>query len=392
MVVALIVITTIVVFVLVDLALRMLLKRAHENRIRTEREQALDIGLRLDVSEEAPSLKRVELDNPKARILAVDDEEIVLSSFRKLLVLAGYAIDTVETGSEALGLIRKNDYDFVFTDLKMPGMDGVEVTKAVKHLRPDIDVIVITGYASIETAVETVKFGATAYIEKPFTEDELLDFVKTALIAREANLEKNMRHKIRLIRPGTRESESRFELNVPAGVFISPQHAWAKIEPNGTVQIGLDDLVRKIFGKFDHVELPPMAQKIEKGDTLFTLRYGDQRLKIPSPLSGKVTSVNSEHAEHPEWLTIKPFQLSWMCGIEPSNLAAELPDLKIGRDSVSWYQAEIDRFHKLANNLVGNTSAPETNEAEEDERFKHAEYMKLLIEFSTPFLQVEHSD
>jgi CheY-like chemotaxis protein len=392
MVVALIVITTIVVFVLVDLALRMLLKRAHENRIRTEREQALDIGLRLDVSEEAPSLKRVELDNPKARILAVDDEEIVLSSFRKLLVLAGYAIDTVETGSEALGLIRKNDYDFVFTDLKMPGMDGVEVTKAVKHLRPDIDVIVITGYASIETAVETVKFGATAYIEKPFTEDELLDFVKTALIAREANLEKNMRHKIRLIRPGTRESESRFELNVPAGVFISPQHAWAKIEPNGTVQIGLDDLVRKIFGKFDHVELPPMAQKIEKGDTLFTLRYGDHRLKIPSPLSGKVTSVNSEHAEHPEWLTIKPFQLSWMCGIEPSNLAAELPDLKIGRDSVSWYQAEIDRFHKLANNLVGNTSAPETNEAEEDERFKHAEYMKLLIEFSTPFLQVEHSD
>ncbi len=392
MVVALIVITTIVVFVLVDLALRMLLKRAHENRIRTEREQALDIGLRLDVSEEAPSLKRVELDNPKARILAVDDEEIVLSSFRKLLVLAGYAIDTVETGSEALGLIRKNDYDFVFTDLKMPGMDGVEVTKAVKHLRPDIDVIVITGYASIETAVETVKFGATAYIEKPFTEDELLDFVKTALIAREANLEKNMRHKIRLIRPGTRESESRFELNVPAGVFISPQHAWAKIEPNGTVQIGLDDLVRKIFGKFDHVELPPMAQKIEKGDTLFTLRYGDHSLKIPSPLSGKVTSVNSEHAEHPEWLTIKPFQLSWMCGIEPSNLAAELPDLKIGRDSVSWYQAEIDRFHKLANNLVGDTSAPETNKAEEDERFKHAEYMKLLIEFSTPFLQVEHSD
>ena len=392
MVVALIVITTIVVFISVDLALRVLLKRARETRTRTEREQALDIGLKLDVSEEAPSLKRVELDNPKARILAVDDEEIVLSSFRKLLVLAGYAIDTVETGSEALGLIRKNDYDFVFTDLKMPGMDGVEVTKAVKHLRPDIDVIVITGYASIETAVETVKFGATAYIEKPFTEDELLDFVKTALIAREANLEKNMRHKIRLIRPGTRESESRFELNVPAGVFISPQHAWAKIEPNGTVQIGLDDLVRKIFGKFDHVELPPMAQKIEKGDTLFTLRYGDQRLKIPSPLSGKVTSVNSEHAEHPEWLTIKPFQLSWMCGIEPSNLAMELPDLKIGRDSVSWYQAEIDRFHKLANNLVGNTSAPETNEAEEDERFKHAEYMKLLIEFSTPFLQVEHSD
>jgi len=392
MIVALIVITTIVVFILVDLALRMLLKRARESRLRLERENALDTGLKLNVSEEAPSLKRVELDNPIARILAVDDEEIVLSSFRKLLVLAGYAIDTVETGSEALGLIRKNDYDFVFTDLKMPGMDGVEVTKAVKHLRPDIDVIVITGYASIETAVETVQFGAMAYIEKPFTEDELLSFVKTALIKRQAKLEKNMRHKIRLIKPGTRESESRFELNVPAGVFISPQHAWAKIEPNGTVQVGLDDLVRKIFGKFDHVELPSMSQKVEKGDTLFTLKYGDYKLKIPSPLSGKVASVNSEHAEHPEWLTIKPFQLSWMCGIEPSNLAAELPDLKIGRDSVSWYQTEIDRFQELASKFVDDTSSLETNEAEEDEQFKNAEYMKLLIEFSSPFLQVEHSD
>ena len=73
------------------------------------------------------------------------------------------------------------------------------------------------------------------------------------------------------------------------------------------------------------------------------------------------------------------------------HLAAELPDLKIGRDSVSWYQAEIDRFHKLASNLMEGTSALETNEAEEDEQFKNAEYIKLLIEFSSPFLQVEHS-
>ena len=392
MVVALIVVTTIVVFILVDFALRVLMKRSRETRMQKEREQALDIGLKLDVSEEAPSLKRVELDNPKARILAVDDEEIILSSFRKILVLAGYSIDTVEEGSEALGLISKNDYDFVFTDLRMPGMDGVEVTKAVKHLRPDIDVIVITGYASIETAVETVKFGAMDYVEKPFTEDELLAFVKTALIKRQANLEKNMRHKIRLIKPGTSESESKFELNVPAGVFVSKQHAWAKILSNGTVRIGVDDLIRKIFEKIDHVELPKAAQKIEKGDTLFSLKYGDYSLKIPSPLSGKITSVNSEHAEHPEWLAIKPFELSWMCGIEPSNLAGELPDLKIGHDSVNWYQEEIDRFHELASKLMKDSSQHESNETGEGEQDRTAEYIKLLAEFSTPFLQVKNSD
>lgn len=387
MIVALIVIITIVAFVIVDLVLRVLLKKVNVTRMRKEREHALDIGLKLDVSEEAPSLKRVELDNPKARILAVDDEEIILSSFRKILVLAGYAIDTVEKGSEALGLIRKNDYDFVFTDLKMPEMDGVELTKAVKHLRPDIDVIVITGYASIETAVETVKFGAMAYVEKPFTEDELLKFLKTALINRQENLEKQMRHKIRLIKPGTRESRSKYELNVPAGVFVSPQHAWAKIELNGMVRIGPDDLIRKIFEKVDQVNLPETGNVIEKGQPLFSIKYGDFSLDIPSPLSGKITSVNSEHAEHPEWLAIKPFQLCWMCGIEPSNLAGELPDLKIGRDSVEWYQSEIDRYQELANKFIESTAQFESSETTESKQGKDKEYTKLLMGFSKPFLQ-----
>jgi CheY-like chemotaxis protein/glycine cleavage system H lipoate-binding protein len=384
MIVALIVVTTIVAFIVVDLVLRVLIKRINETRMKKEREHALDVGLKLDVSDEAPSLKRVELDNPKARILAVDDEEIILSSFRKILVLAGYSIDTVERGSEALGLIRKNDYDFVFTDLKMPGMDGVELTKAVKHLRPDIDVIVITGYASIETAVETVKLGAMAYVEKPFTEDELLEFLKTALIKRLDNLEKQMRHKIRLIKPGTRESRSRYELNVPVGVFISPQHAWAKIEMNGIVRIGPDDLIRKIFDRIDQVELPQAGQVIEKGKPLFSIKYSDFSLDIPSPLSGKISYVNSEHTEHPEWLAIKPFELSWMCGVEPSNLAGELSGLKIGQDSVNWYQQEIDRFHKLASGCMQQTSADEPDERQE---LSAAQYIELLDDFTKAFRQ-----
>jgi CheY-like chemotaxis protein/glycine cleavage system H lipoate-binding protein len=386
MVVASIVFTTILVFIAVDILLRMLLNRVRESRIKREREQALDIGLKLDVSEEARSLKRVELDNPKARILAVDDEEIILDSFRKILVLAGFSIDTVEIGSEALGLIRKNDYDFVFTDLKMPGMDGVEVTKAVKHLRPDIDVIVITGYASIETAVETVKYGAMDYVEKPFTEDELIEFVKTALIKRQDRLEKQMRHRIRLIKPGTGESKSRFELNVPAGVFVSPQHAWARIELNGTVRVGLDDLIRKIFGNIDQVELPESEQKIDKGETLFSVKYGDYRLQIPSPLSGKITAVNSEHAERPEWLSIKPFELSWMCGIEPSNLATDLQDLMIGHEAVDWYQKELDRFSELSNKLSEDASRSESKETEMPEQDRTAEKSELLAGFSKPFL------
>jgi CheY-like chemotaxis protein len=382
MVVVLIVITTIIVFVLVDIGLRVLLQRARENRAIKERERALHVGLKLDVSEEAPTLVRVELDEPKARILAVDDEKIILDSFRKTLVLAGYSIDTVEHGPEVLGLIRKHDYDFVFTDLKMPGMDGLEVTKAVKHLRPDIDVIVITGYASIETAVETIQFGAMDYVQKPFTEDELLDFVKTALIKRQDRLEKQMRHRIRLIKAGTSESK----LNVPAGVFVSPQHAWARIELNGTVRIGLDDLIRKVFADVDQVQLPEMGQKISKGETLFSLNYGDHSLPIPSPFSGKITSVNTEHAEHPEWLAVKPFELSWMCGIEPSNLAEELPGLKIGADSVNWYQQEIDRYTELSNTFKQDATRPEESENGQGGQNRNADSVELLVRYTEPFL------
>jgi len=382
-----IIVTTIIVFILVDILLRMFLQRVRTAQTRKEREQALVIGLKLDVSKEAPTLTRVELDSPKARILAVDDEKIILDSLRKMLVLGGYSIDTVESGSEALGLVSKRDYDFVFTDLKMPGMDGVEVTKAVRHLRPDIDVIVITGYGTIETAVETVQHGAMDYVEKPFTEDELLAFVKTALIKRQARLEKQLRHKVRLVKPGIGESKSRFELNVPAGAFISPQHAWARIELNGAVRVGLDDLIRKIFTQVDSVRLPETGTRIAQGDTLFSLTYGGFSLDIPSPVSGDVISINSEHSEHPEWLAIKPFELSWMCRIEPSNLAAELPGLKIGRDAVDWYQEELDRYSDLARNVDEALASHGAGDAGKSGQKTAAGQLDLLIRFSAPFLR-----
>ena len=196
-----------------------------------------------------------------------------------------------------------------------------------------------------------------------------------------------MRHKVSLIKPGTRESKSKFDLNVPAGVFVSKQHAWAKIELNGTVRVGPDDLIRKIFEKIDHVNLPETGHTIEQGEPLFSIQYADYNLEIPSPLSGKITSVNSEHTEHPEWLAIKPFELSWMCGIEPSNLAVDLSNLKIGRDSVNWYQDEISRYQVLADKFIENTAQFESSETEESKQGRNAEYTKLLMEFSKPFLQ-----
>jgi glycine cleavage system H lipoate-binding protein/FixJ family two-component response regulator len=382
--VVVIVLLTIGVFILVDLVLRLIMKRVQDAKIKKERREALDIGLRLDFTEEAKSLKRVEVENPKARILAVDDEEIVLDSFRRILVLAGYSIDTVEKGPEALGLVQKNNYDFVFTDLKMPEMDGIEVTKAAKHLRPDIDVIVITGYATIESAVETMKYGAMDYVQKPFTEDELVAFVNKSLIRRQDRIEKTTKPIVHLITPSIGESTSKHEFNVPAGVFISPSHNWVSLELNGMVRVGIDDFTQKILGKIDMIGLPNKGQKIKKGESIFSIKRGSRTMTFPSPITGKVVSVNTDLNERIEYINMKPYELGWMCSIESTNLNEDLKNLKIGSDTVSWYQKEIDKFYEIAK-LLNSQKEESTETMEEIEADKLNE--RIWEAYSRSFLQ-----
>lgn len=349
--VALLVIFMIAAFITADVVVRMVTQKLRDKKVREERVSALDIGLRLDYTDEAKSLKRVVVDNPKARILAVDDEEIILDSFRKILVLAGYSVDTVESGPEALGFIKKNEYDFVFTDLKMPDMDGLEVTKAVKHLRPDIDVIMITGYATIESAVDAMKYGALDYVQKPFTEDELVDFVNRSLVRRQDKIERQKRPKVHLVTPSSGEEKSEHVFNVPAGLFVSPEHMWVGIEMDGTTRIGLDDFAHKVVGQIDEIILPKKGQNIKKGEPVFSLKQNSRILRFPAPVSGKVTQVNDELIENIELLKVKPYELGWLCCVEATNLTRDLRDLRVGVDAVAWYQKEIDKFRAMVKEM-----------------------------------------
>lgn len=342
--VALMVIVTVIAFLVVDVGIRLFLRHRNEARLRRERAAALDIGLKLDVSDEAPSLKRAMPDNPKARILAVDDEPIILDSFRKILVLDGYAIDTVESGPEALGLVKAGDYDFVFTDLKMPIMDGLDVVKGVKHLRPDVDVIVITGFATIETAVDCMKYGAMDYVQKPFTAEELVAFVGKSLIRRQDKLERSQRPHVRIVTPSRRASASPREFNVPSGLFIAEGHAWVGLHANGLCQIGVDDFIQKLFGTVESVDVPDVSIPVMKGDRLFSIVRNGKRVDIPAPVTGKVVAVNAELDHHPELVNLRPFESGWVCWIEPARLATELSSLRIGADAEAWYDDQIARY------------------------------------------------
>jgi CheY-like chemotaxis protein len=347
----LIVLVTAVIFIIVDLTMRVVMKRIDRARQRRERREALDLGLKIEIADEAKSLKRVEVKSPKARILAVDDEAIVLDSFRKILVLDGYSVDTVATGQEALGLVQKGNYDFVFTDLKMPEMDGLDVTKAVKHFRPDVDVIMITGYASVQSAVEAMKYGALDYVEKPFTEDELTAFVNKSLIRRQDRIERDQPPKVHLVTAASIENSTEHAYNVPAGLFVSPAHVWIKIEMTGEVRAGLDDFARKAIGEVDSINVPKVGRRVTRGQPLFTVNQEARSLAFPSPLTAEITAVNEELIHHPEYVKVNPYEVGWICRLEPVDLAGELESLRIGRAAVSWYEEEIERFGNLLQEL-----------------------------------------
>ncbi|MCX7991958.1 MAG: sigma-54 dependent transcriptional regulator, partial [Proteobacteria bacterium] len=115
------------------------------------------------------------------KILVVDDEKGMRDLLRKVLSKEGYEVILAEDGEEGLTLIKENAFDIVIADLDMPVMNGIEMIKRAKDFDPNITIIIITAYASIESAVEALKLGAYDYLIKPFEIDELKIIVKKAM-------------------------------------------------------------------------------------------------------------------------------------------------------------------------------------------------------------------
>jgi CheY-like chemotaxis protein len=348
-------ILAVIIFIIADVIIRFIIKSVNEKKERKTRESILKESVEVDFSQEAVSLKRAEVPNPKARILCVDDENVILDSFRKILVLDGYSVDTVNSGPEALNLIKSHHYDFLFTDLKMPEMDGVEVAKSVKYLRPDIDVIIITGYATVETAVDCMKYGAMDYVQKPFTEDELLEFTGKSLIKRQDRIQKHLKPRIHITHLNEEEKLNVGEFAIPGGVFISDGHCWAGVAQDGSVRVGIDDFAKKLIGKIDDIEFPNLGMNIVKGQPLFSLKQGNKSIQFNSPLSGHITKINQELGDNIEALDYSTYEKNWLCIIDADKLETELSQLRIGKSAVTFYQDEIEKYTKQIKEILKST-------------------------------------
>ncbi|MCP4403503.1 MAG: response regulator [bacterium] len=119
-------------------------------------------------------------------ILVVDDEEGLRVGLSKLLEDEGYAVECAEDGEKALEIVRSRHIDLMLTDMRMPGMSGIELLKQVRKIREDIGVIILTGYGEIESYIEAMNFGAMEYVSKPFKVNEL-KFIVSKILAMSTN-------------------------------------------------------------------------------------------------------------------------------------------------------------------------------------------------------------
>ena len=126
--------------------------------------------------------------NAKTKILIVDDDEVVRLSYLRSLRNERRKVEVAEDGAKAINAMEQQPFDVVLLDLRMPGMDGITVLKTIKERWPESEVVIITAYPSVETAVEAVRLGAFDYLTKPVGPDEVINATDGATMQKQWTL------------------------------------------------------------------------------------------------------------------------------------------------------------------------------------------------------------
>ena len=250
----------------------------------------------------------------KINILVIDDEQIILDSIEKHLRKENYNIHTALSATEAKKLMEDTRFDIYLTDLMMPDIDGMEFMRMVKLDQPKVPVIMITGYATINTALQAKQLGAFDYIAKPFTKKELMGVIRRA-----AEL-------VSAADSDTGESgESAPDTNHRGSPIKSiSDESWMMQEENGIVLLGVERSFLSTIGKIQMINLPAKGDRLRQGGTYLQIFSTDLRSHtVLSPLSGMVVEVNQKVLENPNSALQDPYGEGWLIRLEPSKFEFE---------------------------------------------------------------------
>ncbi len=258
----------------------------------------------------------------KLSILIVDDEQVVLDSINRHLRTENYVLHLVSSTPEALELLEIEPIDIILTDLMMPEIDGLEFMKIVKAKQAHTPVIMVTGYATIDTALQATQLGAFDYIAKPFTKAEL-----TSVVHRAANLVETFELQVDENGEIPKAEISPSPAAAPKHVG---EHGWLMLEESGNVIMGVEKSFLEKVGKIQNIFLPSPGDELRQGSVYFRVFTADmQSHTVLSPLSGTVVDVNNKLVNDPRLLYEDPFKEGWLVRLKPSKFEFEISELDL---------------------------------------------------------------
>jgi CheY-like chemotaxis protein len=256
-------------------------------------------------------------DKSKRKILVVDDEITVCKSIRQAILSEEYEVDMALSGEEALKKDKQSAYDLIITDLMMPGISGLDLLKELKDTRPEVLVIMVTGYPTIKTAVQSVKMGAFDYLPKPFTPADLRGLVARAFKRAEWDA------------AGAEEAAA---LRIPEGYYYMLGHTWIKTNPQNRATVGVVHEFLKTVGIITQLELPKVSDVVSQGDVCGKITDAEGLThRIWSPASGRVIEVNAKLLDDTSLLRRDPYLAGYLFRIETSNLEEDIKGLLLAK-------------------------------------------------------------
>lgn len=257
----------------------------------------------------------------KADILVVDDEKVIIDAVTKLCSLENYTVESVTSVKTALELVSKHNYPVIICDIMMPDGDGFQVLNEIHGKGKSCAVIMMTGYSTVENAVNSLYQGAVDFIPKPFTVDELLSSIFRAV----RYLEIKQKQK----GAGLNDQKAAlYYVDCPSKYFRLGHASWLCEERDGSVLIGVCDLFLKTIESVSELELLNIEDEVVQGISCLSVKSFDERIhKVLSPVSGRILEVNQNLVSQVNLIEKDPYFEGWIYRVVPHDLGYEIKNL-----------------------------------------------------------------
>jgi len=253
-----------------------------------------------------------------AKMLVVDDEAVVCQACGRIFSRQGFQVEVNTDARDGLAWATQKDYRIILLDIKMPNLDGIQFLEKLRQEKPEVPVLIITGYPSIPNAAAAMRLGACDYVTKPFTSEEITRAVQRVLAMRQESGGDGQTAGGGEAGPGAEA----------AAAILFWDESWFRLEADGSACVGA--VVPGLRGAQPlGVRLPRIGEVVYQGLPLGGVTMaGKPELTVSAPVSGVVVAVNEQLPQHPQWLASDPCGEGWVACVCTTRYEDEVAHCK----------------------------------------------------------------